>query len=36
MDLPPHARAVPTRQAIWLLGPPQKVRDSYIADVIDA
>jgi hypothetical protein len=28
--------AEPDRQAIWLLGQPQKVRDSYIADVIDA
>jgi hypothetical protein len=25
----------PDRQAIWLLGQPQSVRDSYIADVLD-
>ncbi len=28
--------AEPDRQAIWLLGQPNKVRESYIADVIDA
>jgi hypothetical protein len=27
--------AEPDRQAIWLLGQPQRVRDSYIAAVID-
>ena len=28
--------AEPDRQAIWLLGQPKKVRESYIAHVIDA
>ena len=26
----------PDRQAIWLLGQPRAVRESYVADVIDA
>jgi hypothetical protein len=28
--------AEPDRQAIWLLGQPRQVRESYVADVIDA
>jgi hypothetical protein len=28
--------AEPDRQAIWLLGQPKNVRESYVADVIDS